>query len=77
MFFVKDDNSTANDSVFDATSNLRYFAKTRKSLKMQRIFIKSRTEFLGDSEHYQCVPNLNTLKQAGVPLLYREQGDIP
>ncbi|XP_076232065.1 uncharacterized protein LOC143177785 [Calliopsis andreniformis] len=73
MFFVRDDDSVVNDPVFDATSNLRYFAKTRKSLKMQRIFIKSRTEFLGDSEHNECIPNLDTLKQAGVPLRYHEQ----
>ncbi|XP_076161822.1 uncharacterized protein LOC143143873 isoform X2 [Ptiloglossa arizonensis] len=71
MFFTKNDNSIMDDPVFDASPNLTYFAKTRKFLKMQRIFIKSRTEVLGDSEHYKCIPNLNTLKQAGVPDRYQ------
>ncbi|XP_076674310.1 uncharacterized protein LOC143372194 [Andrena cerasifolii] len=73
MFFTSDDTSVVNDHVFDAASNLKYFAKTRKFLKMQRIFIKPRTEVLGDSEDSQCIPNLSTLKQAGVPLRYYEQ----
>ena len=73
MFFTSDDTSVVNDPVFDAASNLKYFAKTRKFLKMQRIFIKPRTEVLGDSEDSQCIPNLNTLKQAGIPIRYYEQ----
>ncbi|XP_076756025.1 uncharacterized protein LOC143426439 isoform X2 [Xylocopa sonorina] len=73
MFFTKNDNSIVDDPVFDVAPNLKYFAKTRKSLKMQRIFIKSRTEVLGDSEHNQCVPNLNTLKQAGIPFRYQKE----
>lgn len=74
MFFTSDDTCAVNDHVFDAASNLKYFAKTRKFLKMQRIFIKPRTEVLGDSEDPQCIPNFSTLKQAGIPLRYYEQG---
>ncbi|CAL7948072.1 unnamed protein product [Xylocopa violacea] len=73
MFFTKNDNSVVDDPVFDVAPNFKYFAKTRKFLKMQRIFIKSRTEVLGDSEHNQCVPNLNTLKQAGIPFQYQKE----
>lgn len=74
MFFTKDDNPVVDDPVFDTASNLKYFAKTRKCLKMRRIFIKPRTEVLGDSEHDQCIPNLNTLKQAGIPFQYQKEG---
>ncbi|XP_015429316.1 PREDICTED: uncharacterized protein LOC107186037 [Dufourea novaeangliae] len=73
MFFEKNENCIPNDPVFDVVPNVKYFTKTRKVLKMQRIFIKSRTEVLGDSEHYQCIPNLNTLQQAGVPCQYQEE----
>lgn len=73
MFFTKDDNPVVNDPVFDVAPNLKYFAKTRKSLKMRRVFIKPKTEVLGDSEHNECIPNLNTLKQAGVPFNYQEE----
>lgn len=73
MFFTKNDNSTVDDPVFDVAPNCKYFAKTRKLLKMQRIFIKSRTEVLGDSDHKQCIPNLNTLEQAGIPFKYQKK----
>ncbi|XP_012152182.2 uncharacterized protein LOC100876488 isoform X1 [Megachile rotundata] len=73
MFFTKNNDSTLDDPVFDTASNLKYFAKTRKCLKMRRIFIKPRAEVLGDSEHEQCIPNLNTLKQAGVPIQYQKE----
>ncbi|XP_017887184.1 general transcription factor 3C polypeptide 6 [Ceratina calcarata] len=73
MFFTKDDNPTVNDPVFDVAPNLKYFAKTRKSLKMRRVFIKPRTEVLGDSEHNECIPNLDTLKQAGIPFQYQAE----
>ncbi|XP_034194387.1 uncharacterized protein LOC117610747 [Osmia lignaria lignaria] len=73
MFFTKDDNPAVDDPVFDAAPNLKYFGKTRKCLKMRRIFIKPRTEVLGDSEHQQCIPNLNTLKQAGIPFQYQKE----
>lgn len=63
-----------DDPVFDAAPNFQYFAKTRKFLKMQRIFTKSRTEVLGDSENNECIPNPNTLKQAGIPFQYQEEG---
>lgn len=73
LFFTKHHDSTLDDPVFDTASNLKYFAKTRKCLKMRRIFIKPRAEVLGDSEHEQCIPNLNTLKQAGVPTRYQKE----
>lgn len=74
MFFTKNDNPTVDDPVFDTAPNFKYFAKTRKFLKMQRIFTKSRTEVLGDSENNECIPNPNTLKQAGIPFQYQEEG---
>lgn len=74
MFFTKNDNPMIDDPVFDAAPNFQYFAKTRKFLKMQRIFTKSRTEVLGDSENNECIPNPNTLKQAGIPFQYQEEG---
>ncbi|XP_053987053.1 uncharacterized protein LOC128891900 [Hylaeus anthracinus] len=73
MFFMKSDNSTVEDPVFDVPSNLKYFGKTRKFLKMQRIFLKPRTEVLGDSKHPKCIPNLNTVKEAGVPGRYQTE----
>lgn len=74
MFFTKTNDSSMSDPVFDIVPNFKYFAKTKKFLKMQRIFIKSRTEVLGDSENNQCIPNSYTLKQAGIPLQYRTEG---
>ncbi|XP_078045804.1 uncharacterized protein LOC144474606 [Augochlora pura] len=73
MFFAKNDTLVADDPVFDEIPSLKYFDKTRKILKMQRIFIKPRTEVLGDSDQYQCIPNLNTLQIAGVPCRYQEE----
>nr|XP_031844147.1 uncharacterized protein LOC116432025 [Nomia melanderi] len=73
MFFVKNDNFMPDDPVFDDIPSLTYFTKTKKILKMQRIFIKSRTEVLGDSTHDRCIPNLKTLRLAGVPCRYQEE----
>lgn len=74
MFFEKDDDPHVDDVVFDKVPTLKYFAKTRKVLKMQRIFTKPRVEVLGDSEHDNCIPNIDTLSQAGVPPKYQEEG---
>ncbi|XP_077281058.1 general transcription factor 3C polypeptide 6 [Temnothorax americanus] len=73
MFFEKDDNPKVDDEVFDKVPTLKYFAKTRKLLKMQRVFTKPRVEILGDSEHDSCIPNTETLSQAGVPPKYQEE----
>lgn len=64
-----------DDPVFDVAPNFKYVAKTRKFLKMQRIFIKPRTEVLGDSQNNQCIPNSDTLMQAGIPFQYQEEGN--
>lgn len=74
MFFEKDDNPKVDDEVFDKVPTLKYFTKTRKLLKMQRVFMKPRVEVLGDSEHDSCIPNIETLSQAGVPPKYQEEG---
>lgn len=74
MFFEKDDNPKVDDEVFDKVPSLKYYAKTRKLLKMQRVFTKPRVEVLGDSEHESCIPNTDTLSQAGVPPKYQEEG---
>lgn len=74
MFFEKDDNPKVDDEVFDKVPTLKYFAKTRKLLKMQRVFTKPRVEILGDSEHDSCIPNSEMLSQAGVPPKYQEEG---
>lgn len=73
MFFEKDENPKVDDEVFDKVPTLKYFAKTRKLLKMQRVFTKPRVEILGDSEHDSCIPNSETLSQAGVPPKYQEE----
>jgi len=73
MFFEKDDNPKVDDEVFDKVPSLKYFAKTRKLLKMQRVFTKPRIEILGDSEHDSIIPNTETLSQAGVPPKYQEE----
>ncbi|XP_043254498.1 uncharacterized protein LOC122398564 [Colletes gigas] len=73
MFFTKNDTSVVDDPVFDVAPDLKYFAKSKKFLKMQRVFMKPRTEVLGDSEHCKCIPNLDTLKQAGVPHRYQTE----
>ncbi|XP_011159352.2 general transcription factor 3C polypeptide 6 [Solenopsis invicta] len=73
MFFEKDDNPKVDDEVFDKVPSLKYFAKTKKLLKMQRVFTKPRVEILGDSEHDGCTPNTEMLLQAGVPPKYQEE----
>lgn len=73
MFFEKDNNVQVDDIAFDKVPNLKYLAKTRKILKMQRVFTKPRVEVLGDSEHNGCIPNTDTLSQAGVPPKYQEE----
>ncbi|XP_029661278.1 general transcription factor 3C polypeptide 6 [Formica exsecta] len=73
MFFEKDDNPHVDDVVFDKVPTLKYFAKTRKVLKMQRVFTKPRAEIFGDPEHDSCIPNTDTLSQAGVPPKYQEE----
>ena len=75
MFFEKDDNPKVDDEVFDKVPTLKYSAKTRKLLKMQRVFTKPRVEVLGDAEHESCIPNEETLAQAGVPPKYQEEGN--
>ncbi|KAL6255916.1 hypothetical protein P5V15_013156 [Pogonomyrmex californicus] len=72
MFFEKDDNPKVDDVVFDKVPSLKYFAKTRKLLKMQRVFTKPKVEVVGDSEHESCIPNTDTLSQAGVPPSYQK-----
>lgn len=74
MFFEKDNNPHVDDAVFDKIPTLKYFAKTRKILKMQRVFTKPKVEIFGDSEQNGCVPNIDTLSQAGVPPKYQEDG---
>ncbi|XP_033227392.1 uncharacterized protein LOC117179568 isoform X2 [Belonocnema kinseyi] len=73
MFFEKDKNATVDDPVFEVAPTLKYMTKTRKVLKMQRVFVTPRTEVLGDSEHSDCIPNFETIKQAGVPPKYQEE----
>ncbi|XP_020288875.1 general transcription factor 3C polypeptide 6 [Pseudomyrmex gracilis] len=73
MFFEKEDNPQVDDPIFDKAPTLKYFAKTRKLLKMQRVFTKPRTEILGDSEQSGCTPNMEILSQAGVPPKYQEE----
>ncbi|EGI67212.1 PREDICTED: general transcription factor 3C polypeptide 6 isoform X1 [Acromyrmex echinatior] len=73
MFFEKDDNPKVDDEVFDKVPTLKYSAKTRKLLKMQRVFTKPRVEVLGDAEHESCIPNEEMLAQAGVPPKYQEE----
>lgn len=73
MFFEKDDNPHVDDVVFDKVPALKYFAKTRKVLKMQRVFTKPRVDVFGDSEHESCIPNIDILSQAGVPPKYQEK----
>ncbi|KAL0122333.1 hypothetical protein PUN28_007217 [Cardiocondyla obscurior] len=73
MFFEKDENPKVDDEVFDKVPSLKYFAKTRKLLKMQRVFIKPRAEVLSNSEQDSCTPSMETLSQAGVPPKYQEE----
>ncbi|XP_048506983.1 uncharacterized protein LOC105684599 isoform X2 [Athalia rosae] len=71
MFFEKDESPTVDDPVFDTPPTLKYFAKTRKLLKMERVFAMQRTEVLGDSDHNYCIPNMDTIREAGVPPKYQ------
>ncbi|XP_058791750.1 uncharacterized protein LOC131664564 [Phymastichus coffea] len=73
MFFEKDDNPAIDDPVFDKIPTLKYFQKTRKLLRMQRAFVTSRYEVVGDSENKKCIPNIETIKEAGVPPKYQEK----
>lgn len=43
---------------------------------MQRAFVAPRYEVMGDSEHIKCVPNMDTIKEAGVPPKYQEEGIV-
>ncbi|XP_015601728.1 uncharacterized protein LOC107270853 [Cephus cinctus] len=72
LFFKNDENPIVNDLIFDTVPTLKYFAKTRKLLRMQRVFTAARTDVLGDSTHAQCIPNINTIKEAGVPSKYHD-----
>lgn len=74
MFFEKDDDPPVDDVIFDKIPTLKYFTKTRKVLKMQRVFTKPRAEVFGNSEINSCIPNVDTLSQAGVPPKYQEEG---
>lgn len=76
MFFEKDDHPTVDDPVFDKIPTLKYFKKTRKFLRMQRAFVTPRYEVLGDSEHNKCIPNMETIREAGVPPKYQEEGNL-
>ncbi|KAI4485030.1 hypothetical protein M0802_012836 [Mischocyttarus mexicanus] len=73
MFFDKDDKPIINDPVFDQVPTLKYFGKTRKVLKMQRVFVKQRVEVLGDSDNSKCIPNIDTIKEAGIPPMYQSE----
>lgn len=74
MFFDKDDSPVVDDPVFDTPPTLKYFTKTRKLLKMERVFAMQRTEVLGDLDHTYCIPNMETIKEAGVPVKYQKDG---
>lgn len=71
MLFDKD-NPEVEDPVFDKTPNIRYNTKTKKILKMKRVFVKPRLEVLGDSNCSSCIPNIETIKEAGVPPKYQQ-----
>ncbi|KAK0179409.1 hypothetical protein PV327_005165 [Microctonus hyperodae] len=73
MFFEKNTDPVIEDEVFDKISTLKYYNKSRKILKMKRVFVKPRLEVLGDSNHPQSIPNLETIKAAGVPPNYQEE----
>lgn len=71
MFFDKENDPKIDDPVFDKPSTLRYYKKSRKILKMKRVFVNPRLEILGDSNHPKCIPNIETIKEAGVPPKYQ------
>ncbi|XP_015108536.1 mediator of RNA polymerase II transcription subunit 12 [Diachasma alloeum] len=73
MFFEKEKNPVVDDPVFDVPPKLKYSTKTRKVLKMKRVFVKPRLDVMEDSNHSQSVPNLEALKEAGVPPNYQEE----
>lgn len=75
MFFNKDNNATVDDPVFEVAPTLNYLTKSRKLLKMQRVFIAPRTEVLGNSIHNESLPNIETIIEAGVPPKYQEEGE--
>ncbi|EFN83196.1 general transcription factor 3C polypeptide 6 [Harpegnathos saltator] len=72
MFFEKDDDPHVDDIIFDKVPTLKYFAKTRKLLKMQRVFAKPKVELFDNPDISNCIPNINALSQAGVPLKYQQ-----
>lgn len=74
MFFDKEKNPVVDDAVFDVPPKLKYSMKTRKILKMKRVFVKPRLEVMGDSDNVEFVPNVETLKEAGVPPAYQDEG---
>lgn len=74
MFFEKDNNPCVDDVIFDKIPTLKYFAKTRKILRMQRVFTKPKVEIFGNSEQSAREPDMETLAQAGVPPKYQEDG---
>lgn len=76
MFFDKNTELVIEDEVFDKTPSLKYYNKSRKVLKMKRVFVKPRLEVLGDSNHPQSIPNLETIKAAGVPPNYQKEGGL-
>lgn len=74
MFFEKDNTISVDDPVFEVAPTLRYLTKSRKLLKMQRVFIAPRTEVLGNSVHNESLPNMETIVEAGVPPKYQDEG---
>lgn len=74
MFFEKDKSTSVDDPVFEVAPTIKYMSKSRKLLKMQRVFIAPRTEVLGNSMHNESVPNIETIIEAGVPPKYQEEG---
>ncbi|XP_034950346.1 general transcription factor 3C polypeptide 6 [Chelonus insularis] len=69
MFFENDDNPKFEDPIFDTVPTFKFFTKTNKILKMKRVFVKPKLQFLDDSN---SIPNLEAIKEAGVPLHYQE-----
>lgn len=75
MFFDKNDNREQVDDPFcENTASKKYYCKTRKILRMRRIFSTPRTEFLEDKDDPLCLPNPEPIKAAGVPVKYQEAG---
>lgn len=73
MFFEGDKNPHVDDAVFDVTPTLKYMAKTRKVLRMNRVFVETKTDLLGDSSNPDCLPSIEATKKAGIPLRYQEE----